>query len=86
MAKREIQLSLQRSRMHAALARTFALSGKKDEAKKILKEPHDRAEHRYDSPFDPATLYLARGDRECGFRWLAQVFRNRCFEALKGCR
>jgi serine/threonine-protein kinase len=80
--QRAIQLSPQSPRMHAALGRTFALSGKKNEAMRILKELHDRAGKRYDSPFDLASLYLALGDRENGFKWLAQAFRDRCYEVL----
>jgi serine/threonine-protein kinase len=80
--QRAIQLSPQSPRMHAALGRTFALSGKKNEAMRILKELHERAEKRYDSPFDLASLYLALGDRENGFKWLAQAFRDRCYEVL----
>ncbi|HEV1288406.1 MAG TPA: tetratricopeptide repeat protein [Bryobacteraceae bacterium] len=80
--QRAIQLSPQSPRMQAALGRTFALSGKKDEAKRILKELHKRAGQRYESPFDLASLYLALGDRENGFKWLANAFRDRCFEVL----
>lgn len=80
--QRAIQLSPQSPRMQAALGRTFALSGKKEEAKRILKELHKRAGQRYESPFDLASLYLALGDRENGFKWLANAFRDRCFEVL----
>jgi TolB-like protein len=80
--QRAIQLSPRSPRMHAALGRTFALSGKKNEARRILNELHERAGKRYDSPFDLASLYLALGDRESGFNWLAQAFRDRCFEVL----
>jgi serine/threonine-protein kinase len=68
--------------MQAALGRTFALSGKRDEAQRILDELHKRAGQRYESPFDLASLYLALGDRESGFKWLANAFRDRCFEVL----
>lgn len=80
--QRAIQLSPQSPRMHAALGRTFALSGKNNGAMRILKELHERAEKRYDSPFDLASLYLALGDRENGFKWLAQAFQDRCYEVL----
>jgi len=80
--QRAIHLSPQSPRMQAALGRTFALSGKKDEAERILEELHKRAGQRYESPFDLASLYLALGDRESGFKWLANAFRDRCFEVL----
>jgi TolB-like protein/Tfp pilus assembly protein PilF len=80
--QRAIQLSPQSPRMQAALGRTFALSGKKDQAERILHELHQRAGQRYESPFDLASLYLALGDRKNGFDWLANAFRDRCFEVL----
>jgi tetratricopeptide (TPR) repeat protein len=80
--QRAIQLSPRSPRMHAALGRTFALSGKQDEAKQILNELQDRTDQRYDSPFDLASLYLALGDRERGFEWLTKAFQDRCFEIL----
>jgi hypothetical protein len=46
------------------------------------KDLHKRADQRYESPFDLASLYLALGDRESGFKWLANAFRDRCFEVL----
>ena len=78
--QRAISLSPQSPRMHAALGRTYALSGKHAEAERILKELHERAAQRYDSPFDLASLYLALGDHEKGFYWLTQAFHVRCFE------
>jgi TolB-like protein/Tfp pilus assembly protein PilF len=80
--QRAITLAPQSPRMHAALGRTLALSGRTEQARQILKSLHDRADHRYDSPFDLASLYFALGDRECGFKWLTQAFQNRCFEVL----
>ena len=80
--QKAIQLSPQSPRMQAALGRTFALSGKRSEAERILEELHKRADQRYESPFDLASLYLALGDRENGFKWLANAFRDRCFEVL----
>ena len=80
--QRAIHLSPQSPRMQAALGRTFALSGKKDVAERILEDLHKRAGQRYESPFDLASLYLALGDRETGFRWLGNAFRDRCFEVL----
>jgi Tfp pilus assembly protein PilF len=41
--QRAIQLSPQSPRMHAAPERTFALSGKQNEAMRILKELHECA-------------------------------------------
>ena len=80
--QRAIQLSPQSPRMHAALGRTLALSGKKEEALKILAELHVLAERRYVSPSDLASLHFALEDRAAGFQWLAKAFRDRSFELM----
>ncbi len=80
--QRAIQLSPQSPRMHAALGRTLALSGKKDEARRILAELRELAARRYVSPSDVASLHFALGDRDAGFEWLTKAFRDRCFELL----
>jgi serine/threonine-protein kinase len=80
--QRAIQLSPHSPKMHAALGRTFALSGKKDEAKRILGELLDLAEKRYVSPSDLASLYFALDDRDSGFQWLAKAFADRSFETM----
>jgi serine/threonine-protein kinase len=80
--QRAIQLSPQSPKMHAALARTLALSGKKDEALRIAGELQVQAEKRYVSPSDLASLHFALEDREQGFQWLTKAFRDRSFELL----
>ncbi len=80
--QRAIQLSPQSPKMHAALARTLALSGKQDEARGILGELHQLAEKRYVSPSDLASLYFALGDRDLGFQWLEKAFHDRSFEVM----
>jgi TolB-like protein/Tfp pilus assembly protein PilF len=80
--QRAIELSPQSPKMHAALARTLALSDKKDEALRILGELHELAEKRYVSPSDLASLYFALGDRDLGFQWLTKAFRDRSFEVM----
>ena len=80
--QRAIQLSPQSPKMHAALARTLALSGKRDEALRMLAELHGLAEKRYVSPSDLASLHFALEDREKGFEWLTRAFRDRSFEVM----
>jgi tetratricopeptide (TPR) repeat protein len=80
--QRAIQLSPQSPRMHAALGRTLALSGKREEARRILAELRELAERRYVSPSDVASLHFALGNRDAGFEWLTKAFRDRCFELI----
>ena len=68
--------------MQAALGRTFALSGKREEALGILQELHKMAERRYVSPFELASLHFALGQADEGFEWLTKAFQDRCFELI----
>jgi serine/threonine-protein kinase len=80
--QRAIQLSPGSPIMQAALGRTFALSGKRDEALRILQELHEMAEKRYVSPFELASLHFALGKAENSFEWLEKAFQDRCFELI----
>jgi TolB-like protein/Tfp pilus assembly protein PilF len=80
--QRAIQLSPQSPRMKAALARSLAMCGKKDEALGILQELRSLAEKRYVSPFEIASVYFTLGEADLGFDWLKRAFQDRCFELI----
>jgi len=80
--QRAIQLSPGSPLMKAALGRTFALSGKQNEAIRILRELHELAGKRYVSPFELAAIHFALGQTDEGFQWLAKAFQDRCFELI----
>ena len=80
--QRAIQLSPRSPLMQAALGRTFALSGKQSEARRILRELHELAEKRYVSPFELASIHFALEQADEGFQWLAKAFQDRCFELI----
>jgi serine/threonine-protein kinase len=79
---RALQLSPQSPMMQAALGRTYALSGKKADALRMLAELHKLTQRRYVSPFELASLHFALGQTEEGFHWLAKAFQDRCFELI----
>lgn len=83
--QRAVHLSPHSPRMHGALGRTFALSGKRKMALGILRKLRELAKRRYVSPFEFASIHLALGQVELGLRWLAQACSDRAFEltALK---
>jgi serine/threonine-protein kinase len=80
--QRAIQLSPGSPMMQAALGRTFALSGKRGEALRILQTLHELAAKRYLSPFELASIHFALDQNEEGFQWLAKAFQDRCFELI----
>ena len=68
--------------MQAALGRTLALSGRREEALRIVGELHKLAEKRYVSPFEFSVCYFALEEADKGFQWLAKAFEDRCFELI----
>jgi TolB-like protein/Flp pilus assembly protein TadD len=80
--QRAIDLSPQSPRMHGALSRTLALSGKKSLALASLRKLESIARQRYVSPFDFATVRFALDQTELGFKWLAKACDDRAFDVL----
>ncbi len=80
--RRAVDLSPNTPRMHGALARTFALSGRIDHARQTLQTLETLAESRYVSPFEFVTIYFALGDVGRGYQWLTKACDDRCFELL----
>jgi TolB-like protein/Tfp pilus assembly protein PilF len=80
--QRAVHLSPQTPRMHGALARTFALSGKRKLALKLLHELERLAKDRYVSPFEFASIHLALGQMEVGFEWLERACQDRTFDLI----
>jgi serine/threonine-protein kinase len=80
--QRAIQIAPRSPIMQAALGRTLALCGKRQDALRILDELHSLAEKRYVSPFELASLHFALEQTEQGFAWLSKAFQDRCFELI----
>jgi serine/threonine-protein kinase len=80
--QRAVHLSPQTPRMHAALGRTFALSGKRKQALEILRKLEAYAAERYVSPLEFAWIRFALGENELGFTWLAKAGEDRSFDIL----
>jgi Flp pilus assembly protein TadD len=54
----------------SALARAYALAGKREEAQKNLDELLQLSKQRYVSPTSIAMIYIALGDKDKAFAWL----------------
>jgi len=61
----------------ALLAYAYAMSGNKNEARKILKELDELSRHRYVSPFPVAVAYTGLGDRNRAFAELEKAHAER---------
>ena len=80
--QRAVTLSPQTPRMHGALGRTFALSGRKALAMEVLRKLEAYSKERYVSPLEFAWIQFALGDVDLGFRWLAKACSDRSFDLI----
>ena len=80
--QRAVHLSPQTPRMHGALGRTFALSGKRKQALEVLRKLEAYASERYVSPLEFAWIQFALGDTDLGFKWLAKAGEDRSFDLI----
>jgi serine/threonine-protein kinase len=80
--QRALDLSPHSPRMHAALGRALALSGKTSLAAASLRNLESMARTRYVSPFEFAVVRLALGQTDEAFRWLAAACEHRAFDLL----
>jgi serine/threonine-protein kinase len=78
--QRAVHLSPETPRMHGALGRTFALTGRKKQALEVLRKLEGYAKARYVSPLEFAWIQFALGNEDVGFRWLAQACSDRSFD------
>ena len=74
--QRAVHLSPQTPRMHGALGRTFALSGRRKQALEVLRKLKAYAKERYVSPLEFAWIHFALGETDLGFKWLAEGVRG----------
>ncbi len=68
--------------MHGALARTFALAGRKEHALEVLRKLEDYAKTRYVSPLEFAWIQFALGDINLGFHWMQKALEDRSFDLI----
>jgi TolB-like protein/Flp pilus assembly protein TadD len=80
--QRAVHLSPQTPRMHGALGRTFALSGRKKAALEVLRKLEAYAKERYVSPLEFAWIQFGLGDTDLGFRWLQKAVEDRSFDLI----
>ena len=80
--QRAIDLSPNSPRMHAALARTLALAGRRPDALASLRKVDIIAKHRYVSPMEFAAVRFALDQPELGFRALSRACQDRAFDVL----
>jgi TolB-like protein/Flp pilus assembly protein TadD len=61
----------------AALAHVYAVSGRTDDARKVLGELRQLQIQRYVSPYDLAVIYVGLDDKEQALEWLENAYADR---------
>jgi TolB-like protein len=72
--KKAIPLSKGNPEATAALGHAYAVSGQKNEARKVLEELNDNSKHRYVSPDCRALIYAGLGDKNAAFAQLQKAY------------
>jgi len=80
--EKAIELAPESPRMHAALARGYALSGRRRKALRLRDNLLQLATERYVSPFEISCVCFALGERDAGFEWLSKACDDRCFDVI----
>ncbi len=80
--RRAAYLSPKAPRVHGALGRTFALSGRKKLAIEVLKKLETFAQQRYVSPLEFAWIHFALHQEDIGFAWLKKAYDDRAFDLI----
>jgi Tfp pilus assembly protein PilF len=63
----------------AGLAHSYAVSGRKTEARKILAELQSLSEHKYVPATDTALIYAGLGEKDTSFVWLDKAYEEHSF-------
>jgi DNA-binding winged helix-turn-helix (wHTH) protein/Tfp pilus assembly protein PilF len=61
----------------ASLGYTYARSGQRDEAQKVIAELQETSKRRYVSPYDMATIFAGLAEKEQAMAWLEKAFDDR---------
>ena len=62
------------------LAHTYARSGKREEALKVVAQMHELARQRYVPAYGFAVAYAALGEKDQALQWLEQSLQDRAWE------
>lgn len=65
-----------RPEVSAMIAQTYAVSGRRDEAVRILNSLEEQSKHHYISAYYLALIYAGLDDKERAFRWLEKAYSD----------
>jgi len=59
-----------------SLGHAYALAGRKDDARQILKRLNELSRHGYVSPYHTALIYVGLDEKEEAFAWLEKAYND----------
>lgn len=77
--QKSVTLSGGEPRFLSALSYTYAISGKRNEALKILQQLRSLSKRRYVSPFDIASVYAGLNEKDSAFSWLDKALTEHSY-------
>ena len=66
----------------STLGHAYGLSGRKNEARQILRELLEIRKHKYINPHSVALVYVGLGEREQAFEWLERAYQDRSYSMV----
>ncbi len=75
--RRAVDISQSSPPAVAALARTYAVSGRTTEARKLLDQLMEQSKRRYVSPFYVAIVYAGLGENDQALDWIEKAYKDR---------
>ena len=75
--QRAVTLTAGKAYLLAALGHTYAISGERDQAMRIIDELREQAKRRYVSPYNFAIIYAGLGESDQAFTYLERTYEER---------
>jgi hypothetical protein len=63
----------------AGLGHAYAISGKPDQAQKVLDHWKELSTHSEVAPYNVAIIYAGLGDKDQAFAWLERAYKERSY-------
>ena len=67
----------------SGLGHAYAVSGRRDEAQKVLDHLKEMSEHRYIAPYNVAVIYAGLGEKDEAFTWLNRAYDDRSYTLVE---
>lgn len=63
----------------SSLGHTYAVSGQREEAQKVISRLQEPSVHEYVAPYNIAVIYAGLGEKDEAFAWLDRAYQERSY-------